>query len=79
MEVILYSTGCPKCKVLEKKLADKGIQFEENTDVDKMTELGFESVPILSVDGTLMDFTSAIAWLNYSVNDNGGCESCKLS
>ena len=79
MKTILYSTGCPKCKVLEKKLADKGIPFEEITDVDAMESLGFESVPILSVDGTLMDFTSAIAWLNYSVNDNGGCESCRLS
>ena len=77
--IILYSTGCPKCNVLKKKLADRGIIYEEVTDVDAMAELGFESVPILSVDGTLMDFVSANAWLNYAADDNGGCESCKLS
>ena len=79
MKVVLYSTGCPKCRVLAKKLGDRGIQYEEVTDVDVMEELGFQSVPVLSVDGTLMDFASANAWLNYSVKDDGGCESCKLS
>lgn len=78
MTTILYSTGCPKCKVLKKKLEERGIAFDEVTDVDAMAELGFESVPVLSVDGTLMDFVSANAWLNYSVDDSGGCESCKL-
>ena len=31
-KIILYSTGCPSCNVLKKKLAAKGIQFEENND-----------------------------------------------
>ena len=82
MKVILYSTGCPKCKVLKKKLDDHGICFEEFTDTEQMVRMDIESVPTLSVDGTLMDFSSAVAWLNYSnhpAQDSGECESCKLS
>ena len=36
MEVILYSTGCPKCQVLEKKMHQKNINFIINTDVNLM-------------------------------------------
>lgn len=64
MEVILYSTGCPKCNVLKKKLNDKNINFTENNDIDIMTSLGIEQVPVLSIDGKLMDFSQANAWIN---------------
>lgn len=64
MEVILYSTGCPKCNVLKKKLNDKNINFTENNDIDIMTSLGIEQVPVLSVDGELMDFSQANTWVN---------------
>lgn len=64
MEVILYSTGCPKCNVLKKKLNDKNINFTENNDIDIMTSLGIEQVPVLSIDGKLMDFTQANTWIN---------------
>lgn len=64
MEVILYSTGCPKCNVLKKKLNDKNINFTENNDIDIMTSLGIEQVPVLSIDGKLMNFTQANTWIN---------------
>ena len=64
MEVILYSTGCPKCNVLKKKLNDKNINFTENNDIDIMTSLGIEQVPVLSIDGKLMDFSQANTWIN---------------
>ena len=31
-KMILYTTGCPKCRILEKKLSDKGIGFEKCDD-----------------------------------------------
>lgn len=62
--VILYSTGCPKCAVLKKKLEQARIEFEIDRDVGKMTELGIVSVPVLSVDGELFDFVGAIGWIN---------------
>lgn len=61
---ILYSTGCPKCEVLKKKLAEKGIQYTENNSVDEMLKLGIEAVPVLKVNDRLLDFKEAIDWVN---------------
>lgn len=61
---ILYSTGCPKCEVLKKKLAEKGVQYTENNSVDEMLALGITQVPVLGNNGTLMDFKQAIEWVN---------------
>ena len=63
-KVILYSTHCPKCCVLEKKLQGKNIVYEEVNDVDLMLEKGFTVVPILEVDGVTMDFKAATEWIN---------------
>lgn len=62
-KVILWSTHCPRCKVLELKLKQKGIEFEENTNVKEMTAKGFKEAPKLEVDGTVMDFKQAVDWL----------------
>ena len=64
MNVVLYTTGCPKCVILEKKMAQKGIEYTQETDVDLMTEKGFMSLPMLEVDGNVMDFGAAVRWLN---------------
>lgn len=62
--VILYSTGCPRCIVLSKKLAQSGIPFTVVSDVDKMIEMGFQTAPILSVNGKTMEFGDAVRWVN---------------
>ena len=64
MKAILYSTNCPKCQVLEKKLTTSGIEFEICGDVDLMQRKGFQSMPMLEVDGEVMDFMSAVNWAN---------------
>lgn len=63
MEVVLYSTHCPKCKVLESKLNQKGINYEEINDVKIMREKGFMSAPNLEVDGIVYDFKEAVKWI----------------
>lgn len=63
MDVKLYSTHCPKCMVLEKKLQQKNISFEEINDVAVMEEKGFMQVPMLEVDGKVMDFIQANDWI----------------
>ena len=60
----MYSTHCPKCIILEKKLQQKGISFEEINDIDVMTEKGFMQAPMLEVDGVVMDFKQANDWIN---------------
>lgn len=62
-KVILYSTHCPRCKVLTMKLQQKNIEFEEINDVEVMTAKGFMEAPKLEVDGAVMDFKEAVEWL----------------
>lgn len=74
MEVTLYSTGCPKCKVLKKKLEAANIDYTEVTDTDKVYQIckstGLDSVPIIAIeDGHILDFNRAIAWVK-QVGDN---------
>lgn len=63
-KVVLFSRGCPRCKVLEMKLAKKGIAYETVSDVDVMLERGFKEMPKLEVNGEVMDFTAAVKWVN---------------
>lgn len=62
--IVLYSTGCPRCSVLKKKLEEKGINYTENNAVDEMLALGITTVPVLGIGDELKDFTESIAWLN---------------
>ena len=63
--VILYSTNCPKCNVLEAKLKQKNIAYEICTDINTMQSKGMMSAPALEVDGELItDFGTAIGWVN---------------
>lgn len=64
MNVVLYSTGCPRCKILKSKLDKKGITYSVVNDVDKMLNMGVVVVPILEVDGVRMSFKEAINWIN---------------
>lgn len=61
--ITLYSTGCPKCRVIETKLNEKDIQYIKVTDVNEMTKLGFKSAPILEIDGKILNFGDAIRWI----------------
>lgn len=64
MKVTLYTTHCPRCMVLEKKLNTKNIDYVENTDVDLMIDKGIMTVPILEVDEKQLNFKEANEWLN---------------
>ena len=50
--------------VLEKKLKSKNIEYVENTDADLMISKGFETTPMLEVDGEIMNFVAANTWIN---------------
>ena len=62
-KIVMYSSGCPRCKTLKKKLDDAGVQYETFTDIQKMIDMGFTDVPVLEVDGQRMQFTDAIKWV----------------
>ena len=62
--ITLYSTHCPKCNVLEKKLNIKKLKYTLVEDEDLMVEKGFLSAPMLEVDGKIMTFKEAIDWVD---------------
>jgi len=70
MNVIFYTTDCPKCKVLKAKLQQAGIEFTEEHDVDVMLMKGLKAAPALEVNGHLFDFKLAIAWIGGQLNGN---------
>lgn len=77
----LYSTGCPKCNVLKKKLDALNAKYDVITGMDEIKGIceatQNDSLPILQVDEawgtTTYDFARAIDWIKKvgeSRNDN---------
>lgn len=64
MNVTLYTTHCPKCRVLEAKLSNKKVDFNIIDNEELMIEKGFQSAPMLEVDDNVMNFGEAIKWVN---------------
>ena len=62
--IILYTTHCPKCKVLETKLNNKNLEYTIIDDVDEITGMGIMSIPVLKVDDVLYSFKEANDWIN---------------
>lgn len=62
--ITLFSTECPKCKVLERKLNNKNITFEKSSDIQEVIDKGFMSAPVLKVDNVYYDFKQGVDWVN---------------
>ncbi len=60
----LYSTGCPKCKILEMKLKQKNINFNEISDLEILKAKKILSVPVLEIDSKIFDFAQACKLVN---------------
>ena len=63
-EIVLYSNGCSRCKVIETKLNLKGIEYKHVADIEILIEKGFMSMPMLQVGEKIMNFTEANTWIN---------------
>lgn len=61
--IVLYSTNCPACKILEAKLTNANINFQINNDIDKIISMGFTSAPILQINENFLTYKQAIEWL----------------
>lgn len=64
MKVVLYTTGCPQCRVLKQKLDEKNIDYDVVTDTKEMIRKGFATVPMLEVDGKIKNCQQAMIWVN---------------
>ena len=64
--MLLYTTGCSKCKILESKLNDKNIKYDVCEDKEVMKSKGFRSVPVLELDdGTILTYGKAVKYVNH--------------
>ena len=68
--IILYSNGCPRCRVLEQKLDLKNIEYDICDNIDEMIDMGIMSTPVLSVDGKMLQFKEANDWINEQEDKN---------
>ena len=64
MEVTLYTIGCPKCEILKEKLERKKINFNIVSDIETLTEKNYVLLPVLEVDGSVMNYYDAVRWVN---------------
>lgn len=62
--IVMYSTRCPKCNVLEQKLNSKNINYGVIDDVNIIIDKGFDFLPVLEIDGKIMEFNEAVKWIN---------------
>ena len=67
--IVLYSTNCPKCKVITKKLQQKNLAFTEidckadATYIEMLAGKGFKAMPVLQVGNEYLDFMKANKWI----------------
>lgn len=64
MKVKLYTTHCPKCKILEERLNEKKVKFEVIDNMEELQKMNFKSVPNLEIDGKIYNYLEAIKYLN---------------
>lgn len=68
MEIVLYTTNCPQCQVLEAAMKSKDIAYRVVTDVPEIMTVaaatGIHSVPIMRLDDAIMPYADALRWVN---------------
>ena len=66
--ITVYTTHCPRCKILEKTLASRDVDYVAVEDVDTIVAKGFQIVPMMEVDGKVLDFKEAMFWIKENTN-----------
>lgn len=62
--IILYTTHCPKCKVLESKLNKKNIKYNICEDINIIQNKGITALPALEINNEILTFKDAVNWVN---------------
>lgn len=63
-KLILYTTHCPKCTILEKKLNAKNLTYDICENVEVMKALGIQFTPMLAIEDRLLSFSEAVQYIN---------------
>lgn len=71
MGIILYSTNCPKCNVIKKKLDQLEIEYTLIDDIDTVNKFAddhnLHEAPLLVIDDQIFNFKEAIKYLSKGV------------
>ena len=62
--ITLFTTDCPKCKVLKAKLDSKNIAYEVSNDLSVLESQGYKTVPMLRVREKYLDFMESVNFVN---------------
>ena len=63
--VKLFTTHCPKCRMLEKKMQQMGIEYTESENLDELVRAGYSSAPMIKTDdGKYLNFKEAWNWVS---------------
>lgn len=63
--VYVYTIDCPACRVLEKKLTQKNVEFIRVTSELAFEKKKIKSFPMMQVDGgPLMTYAEAVKYVN---------------
>ena len=62
-KIILFSNGCPRCKILKQKLDDKQIKYSISEDFDELIENGLQTAPVLKVNNEYYQFSEAVKFI----------------
>lgn len=57
---IVYSTGCPQCKILLQKIKEKTIPYEIIDDIKIMESKGILSVPVVEYNGKMYNYIDSL-------------------
>lgn len=60
----VYSTGCPKCKIIETKLNNNNIRYNIIDDIEIIKSKGYFSVPMIEYKGKVYNFSEANNLIN---------------
>ena len=70
-QVTLYTTHCPKCEVLKRKLTEAQISYKEVDDTAEIMKVaengGFTMAPLLQVGEEILDFSKAVSWIKSKI------------
>jgi len=59
-DIVLFSNGCPRCKILKQKLDDKQIKYSISDDFDEVMDQGLQTAPVLKVNNKYYQFGDAV-------------------
>lgn len=65
-KITLYTSDtCHRCKIVKELFDIHSVEYEEVTDRELILSMDVEGVPVLEVDGKIIDnWISVLAWLD---------------